>query len=111
METMRIKTKYGDVENVYFRVNHYANNNNLAVHIMCIDEEGVHEPYTSLTTNIIKLGDNMACIDTNNLYSDVVSRLENKGMIKNTGNTVPSGYCVYPVYEFTDKFFNSDYVV
>ncbi len=110
MNTMKIKSFFGSEADVYFVTTSYANNGNLAVQIMSIDEDGFSEPFASLTTNIVDLDKNLACVDENNLYCDVAERLENMGLIKKMNRSVASGFCSYEVFEFTDKFFEADFV-
>ena len=94
---------YGERYKGYLQRNTYANNNNIAIDIVCIDKNGEHEPWCNLTTNIIPLANNLAVIDTNHLQgSNVLDVLVNEGLLKETGKGVRSGFCVYPVYEIVN---------
>lgn len=93
---------YGDV----YRINRielqkYANNSNLAIQLYC-DNEGFEEPFAMLTVNLLnrdRLNENMAYVDTNNCpWAEDFIKEYNLG--KNTGKTLASGYCIYPLYEF-----------
>ena len=64
------------------------------------------EPYAEITRWLLAVGDRSAFVDENNLPG-IGEWLEANGLAINTGILMPSGYCVYPLYEFTDKFFES----
>lgn len=97
--TLKIHS-FGEEHEVFFGINSYANNGNVAINV--ITTEG--EPWQMLTVNIGKLPYGYACLDTNNTYSDIIEVLEEKGLIKSEGIYVPSGFCSYPVYHLSDDF-------
>ena len=90
---------YFGEEEVFLSVNRYEFYNNLAISLLCKDEDGCVEPYGSLTVNIKPLLERQAALDTNNL-STARQFVEKYKLGKFTGNYVVSGYCTYPVYEF-----------
>lgn len=83
----------------------YANNNTLFVHMMG-SEGGGWEPWANITVNLNHplQDDRLAFIDTNNCPW-AASFLIEKGLAVDTGILWQSGYCQYPLYRFTDKFF------
>lgn len=74
----------------------YATNNNLA--LLLYEED---ELYCDLTINLgVKLLDNLAYLDVNNVPSDVLKMLEDKGIYEITGNYRQSGFVSYPLARF-----------
>ena len=98
---MKLKlTAWGNEHEITLKENHYADNNNLAIAMYCW-EDGCPEPWSVLTVNLgIKCRPNCAFIDTNNNGEDIVDWLEINRLAKPTGRLAPSGYCLYPEYEF-----------
>lgn len=74
----------------------YANNGNLAVIAFVA---GTHERYDDITVNIEDLPNHWACIDTNNMQGIFEILLES-GLVENTGYTMESGFCTYPIASF-----------
>lgn len=93
-----MKAEYKDyyvTEKVTLKIANYANNNNLAIRMICEDEE----PFAMLTVNLgEKLPPNQAYVDTNNLRTafDFII-LYNLGKLIGFGQ---SGFCTYPLIEF-----------
>ena len=93
--------KYEDFyvsELVNLEIANYQNNGNLAIRMVCAESDW-KEPFASLTVNLnVKLPENQAYIDTNNLRCafDFVL-LHNLGEIIGFGQ---SGFCTYPLIEF-----------
>lgn len=78
----------------------YAENGNLYVGLISYDE-GYPEPWQNLTINLsVKCKPNRAFIDTNNNGHGIVDWLEQNKLGFATGNLMPSGWCVYPEFEF-----------
>lgn len=78
----------------------------LAVQAMCVDNDVVTEPFTTLTVCLgpMDKDDNVAFVDTNN-NPEAESFIKKNRLGKDTGRQASSGYCVYPLYEFfTGKF-------
>lgn len=74
----------------------YMNEGNLAISLEC--EDG--EPYGMLTVNLRgKLPEDMAYVDTNNI-PDAEKFISENGLGTNTGITMVSGFCIYPLYRF-----------
>lgn len=109
---LKIKTTFGSEEEVFFTTNTYANNGNLAVQIMSMEKDGDEEyaePYAMLTVNLHPLyNKRLGFIDTNNLYSNIVKVMEKNGLIKACGVNAQSGFCSYPLYEFSEDFVNGN---
>lgn len=81
----------------------YVTNDGLAVEIIT-DTFGDWEPYGEVTVNFGFASERYAYVDVNNM-PNITEFLEENGLAKPTGLEYHSGYCVYPMYEFTDKFF------
>lgn len=71
----------------------YANNGNLAVVAFVA---GTHERYGNITVNLDELASPLACIDTNNMPG-IFEILLSSGLAQNTGYTMESGFCTYPI--------------
>ena len=92
--------KYGRTHPMSFKLASYAENGNLYVgldtHI-----EGYPEPWSDLTVNLsVPCKPNCAFIDTNNNGNEIIMWLEAHKLGHLTGNLMPSGWCVYPEFEF-----------
>ena len=95
--------QFGNKYKLYFRVEKYANNGALAV--MAYTDE--YEPYATITKNLPEsnnLRGNEAYLDTNNVGT-LVSAMVNAGYIDIADTAALSGFCVYPLGTFTDKFY------
>lgn len=90
-------SSYGENYNGYLKAAKYYNGN---LAIMVNLEDG--EPYGTLTVNICDLPENEAAIDTNN-FPDAEEIINKYHLGENTGKTLQSGYCTYPVYAFDMK--------
>lgn len=97
---------WGNNHTAIFEMTTYADNNNLAIQVLAYDEEfGCYMPYCVLTVNLInELKPNQAYIDTNNCPATLIEQMEVEGYMKSTGRMRPSGYCIYPLYEFSEEF-------
>ena len=99
---------YGTEYELSFRKGHYQDNNTLAVQIMCKEKnEDWYAPFCMLTVNLPttkSLPDNRAYIDVNNCPKDLIQSLEEQGVIKKTLVSAPSGFCIYPLYEFSQEW-------
>ena len=76
----------------------YANNDNLAIMLIC-ETEGFPEPYATITVNIDDLDENQSCVDTNNCPW-AIDLIEEYKLGEPTGKIIQSGFCTYPVYQF-----------
>lgn len=74
-------------------VDHYGNNDNLYINLR---QDGI--PYGDVTVNIIHLPIHLFAVDVNN-FPAAEGMLIKNGIAHNTGLTVSSGYCEYPIYE------------
>ena len=98
----------GTTHTARFWRSEYANNGSLYVGVITYDEEYEEwEPWSDLTVNLPGMcpDENEAFLDTNNCAPDIIRTLEKAKLIKNTGITRQSGFCIYPLYEFTKEFF------
>ena len=93
---------WGTTHKITFEINSYRENDNLAIGMLCWDEEyGWAEPWSMLTVNLsIKCAPNCAFIDTNNNSDSIIYWLTNNKLGKLTGRVVQSGFCIYPEFEF-----------
>lgn len=93
---------------VRFHTNHYANNNNLYIGLYSKDEDDYWEPFADVTVNLpMKCKENHGFVDVNNLPGIEKFLRENK-IAEPTGTLMPSGYCVYPEYEFNMDIINKN---
>lgn len=91
---------WGTEYEITLRLNHYAQNNNLYIGLDCWEDSEYAGPYSDLTVNLgIRCKDTCAFVDTNNNPGIERWLAENK-LAKPTGRVAPSGFCVYPEYEF-----------
>lgn len=94
---------WGETHTVEFHKKQYTNGN-LAIEAI----EPTEGPWCMVTTNFTnKLKPNRAYIDSNNCTPAIIKWLVDNGYAKETGNIMPSGFCVYEEYEFTDEFLNA----
>lgn len=85
---------------ITFHLNHYLENNNLYVGMLCHDD-GYPEPWSDLTVNLsIKCDDDCAFIDTNNNGEGILLWLTLNNIAMPTGRTVQNGFWVYPEVKF-----------
>lgn len=105
-----IEIEFGFLGGTYkarFWKSNYANNGSLYVGVLTWEEEDEYwEPWGDLTVNLPGMfpAENEAFLDTNNCAPEIIRALEKANLIKNTGITRCSGFCVYPLYEFTSEF-------
>lgn len=101
---MKVKTFYGEYE-VSIETARYVNGN-LAIQLYD-KEDGC--PFASVTTNLDTiLAENWAFIDTNNCpwAEDFLTEYD---LGKPTGYAMPSGFCIYPIWEIDiDKLENCE---
>ena len=93
---------FGDMFQIRFEANTYANNKRLAVQTYTVPDG---EPFARITVNIDCPISNdkavTAFIDTNNLdYLKIEKFLQDNQIAKPTGCYGRSGYCIYPEYIF-----------
>lgn len=93
---MKIKDFDGGYIDVNIIVTRYAYYDNLRISFETAD---THEAYSIITTNIKKLPYNQAAIDVNN-HPEAPELIESQNLGFNTGKSIRSGFCVYPIYEF-----------
>lgn len=92
--------KYGTAHPITFKLATYVENGNLYVGLLCHDD-GYPMPWQNLTVNLsVPCKPNRAFIDTNNNGNEIIDWLEQNGLGFCTGNLMPSGWCVYPEFEF-----------
>ena len=109
-QPIEITFKFFDAEHkARFLSSTYVNNGNLYIGVRTYDEEYEYwEPWCDLTVNLpgMKCEPNEAFIDTNNCAPEIIKTLKKKGYIKETGVTRQSGFCTYPLMEFSEEFLN-----
>ena len=100
---------YDEIYRARFIKDNYVNNGNLYVGVLTWnDDYDDWEEWGDLTTNLpsTRLEYNEAFLDTNNCTPEIIIALENNGYIKDTRLKRQSGFCTYPLYEFTEEFLN-----
>lgn len=100
---------FDDEYRARFLKSEYANNGNLYVGVIYWDEEcECWMPWVDLTVNLpgMKCEPNEAFLDINNCAPEIIKALKEKEYIKDTGVTRQSGFCTYPLVEFSEEFFN-----
>ena len=88
---MEIKTTNYGICSV--KKNKYPSNGNLFLGL--VDETG--QSVANITTNVIPLAENEFLANVNNIGPTLWSEIVASGLFEETGEKVPSGYCVYPV--------------
>ena len=109
MKPIEINFKfYDETHRARFWKDNYVDNGNLYVGVTYWDEEFEDwMPWGDLTVNLdIPCKSNEAFLDTNNCSPDIIRVLKEKGYIKDVGITRQSGFCTYPLVEFTEEFLN-----
>ena len=90
-------SQFGD-ENVTLHLHKYQNGN-LAIQMICHDEDGFEDPYAMMTKNFRKLENNLAYVDRNNL-PNILSFIVKNNLGEVMREVFASGYCVYPLVKF-----------
>ena len=104
MNTYKFKSRYGTEYEIAFERTGYVYGG-LAVEAYDKDEEYGWEPYGTLTVNLGGFcPTNQAYLDTNNL-PDLAEFVLDMGWAE-VINEGQSGWCTYPLVEFTDEFLN-----
>jgi hypothetical protein len=99
MARLKLQSVYGGEYEVTIKTSTYASNGNLYVGLVCW-EDGYPEPYSDITVNLgARCGSNKGFVDTNN-NPGIEDWIEVNKLGKPTGRIAPSGFCVYPEYEF-----------
>ncbi len=94
---------YSGTYQVLPKLNLYRENSNLYVGLDFFDLDfGGFEPFTDLTVNVGALPYLHSAIDTNNNGQQAVDFLEAHGFGKKTDFSIPSGFCLFPVFKFNE---------
>jgi hypothetical protein len=104
-----IKFKFFDEEiEVRFVKAHYFNGNLFVGAEHYEEEYECYESWCDVTVNLPGMGcePNEAFLDVNNCPWELITELKKKGYIKDTGITRQSGFCTYPLVEFSEEFLN-----
>lgn len=97
-------TSYGKTEKVTVELANYTENDNLYVGLNFFNRDlGAMDFYGDVTVNITKLQPFMATIDTNNNAEKIMAFLTKNGFGKPAGRSLPSGFCMYPVFGFNPE--------
>lgn len=98
------ETSYGETERVCITIGAYAHDENIYLGMDFLDRDlGAMDFYGDITVNITKLQPFMACIDTNNNGDKIVEFLVNNDIAVPTGRSLPSGFCMYPVFRLNKE--------
>lgn len=106
--TFKYNSRYSGEIDVALAIEEYVMGG-MAVQMWCKEynewlDEDVWEPYADVTRFLLVVDDDEAFVDENNMPG-IGEWLESNGLAEDTGYGCPSGYCVYPLYRFTPKFF------
>ena len=100
MYELKYKSRFGSDYVLRFKIGTYAADKSLAIHAYYEEEDGMWCPFATIT---VCLGTenklNCALIGENNVPG-IGKALVKEGIAKPTGRMMPSGFCVYPEYEF-----------
>ena len=102
MKTYKFTDKWGDEMDAYL-VRAIYMDGSLAVE-MVANPDGYWEEYATLSVNLGMGDERHAFVDVNNCPW-ATKFLEDNGLARCMGVGKYSGYCMYPFYEFTEKFF------
>ena len=99
---------YGTKYHIVLGKANYVNNGTLAVLMYVSTPKGkVKEDFGDLTRNIsdseIYADKKSQFVDTNNLGNEIVAWLEENNIAKRNGILGFSGFCTYPLMEFTQE--------
>lgn len=95
---------FGDNYILYPEFSMYTNNKNLFLGFEYYDSEWEDiDSYCDATVNIFKLPFLHSAIDTNNNGDKIIDFLERNGFGERTGQFIPSGYCMFPVFKFNEE--------
>ena len=103
---------YGKNYNIGLAKGNYMNNGTLAVLMFITTPKGkIKEDFGDLTTNIgeswlIANETDKQFVDTNNLGKEITKWLVKNKIAKPTGEYGHSGYCSYPLFQFTQEALN-----
>lgn len=99
---------YGTNLNVVLGKGNYANNGTLAILVYeCTPKGKIKDIFADLTRNISDSGllasKTEQFVDTNNLGNEIIKWLEENHIAEDTGVVGYSGFCSYPLVEFTQE--------
>lgn len=101
MQKFEYTDQFGHKFNLSFYKASYVTGN-LAIEAVW-DGDGYDEPYADVTVNLGGAFPKCAYLDTNNC-DHIIKWMVEKGFVRLTGHERASGYCTYPLGEFTDGF-------
>ena len=104
MKFITFTNQFDEEITVMFEKGTYANNGNLYIGALSVCD-GYLEPYCNITVNLPEfLDDNKAYLDINNANHQLLIKMKKAGLIKYCERNRASGFCSYPLYEFSQKF-------
>lgn len=94
---------YGDEVEVIPKLNMYRDNDNLYIGLDSFDEdlEG-WDSYCDLTVNLFELPYLESAVDITYSGEEKIKFLTENGFGEPTGQTIASGFCVFPVFRFNE---------
>lgn len=105
--TYRYEATYGGPQEVELSISAYTLNDNLYVGMREVEPDGSTYHYADLTVNIPSapaLEPFCAALDIEHLGQlDAMNFLTENGLAKHAGEHLPSGYMVFPVFEFVPE--------
>lgn len=96
-------SEYGGKYYVFPNMAQYENNDNLYIGLGYYDAKNdMLDHFGDVTVNISKLPYLHSAIDTNNNGEKLITFLEENGFGESTGFFLPSGFCKFPVFKFSE---------
>ena len=102
MKTLKFKL-YNEPMEIYFFTSRYELNNKLFIGARTVEDDDF---YGDITVNLpfgFVDNDNEFYADTNN-SREIIKAMIEQGLIKETDDSMSSGFCVYPKMILTDEF-------
>lgn len=94
MTFLEVRTKWAVYKNCFLRMTRYQADNSRAIEIWNREDGQIARITVCITGSM--LAEDETVLDTNNCPW-AVEFVESNGLGENTGRTVRSGYCVYPI--------------
>lgn len=96
--------EFGGKYYVFPTMAQYENNDNLYIGLGYYDAKNdMLDYYGDVTVNISKLPYLHSAIDTNNNGQKLISFLEENGFGERTRHVLASGFCIFPVFKFSEE--------
>lgn len=105
IQVLKFRSEFDEDKAVVFRKGRFVNNDNLALQAYEITEYGDLEPYCGVIVNLQeKLQGDMGYLNINSGDKGLFEAMESAGIMRNMLKTRISGFCRFPLYQFSKKF-------